>query len=439
LKHRLAKVAKRCFKSHHWTRREILKAAGVGAFTTQLFTGRLRGANDRIAVGFIGTGGRAGDRDGLIDNFLKHNDAQCAAVCDCFTDRREQRAKHIEEAYAAKTAAGSYHGVARIADFRELLRRKDIDAVVVATPDHWHIPVLAAAIRAGKDVYVEKPLSPSLQWNFRARDVVKKSGRIFQYGTQQRGALHVRSGCELVRSGAIGELKALKVVSPSGHPGGKLEKKAVPAGFDYEMWQGPAPERPYCDDRCLTPGHWHIYDYSIGFLGGWGAHPLDVLDWGLPRPMVPVEYEGTGLIPKEGLFNTVMDWKVRCTYPSGLVMDFTTGAEDVTEFIGAEGWIRISRRGIESEPASLTAGLAVSKFDQMGRNHTRNFLDSIRGHATPESPIDCAIRTDLISQLSNIAVRTGRKIHWDPAKETITGDPDAARIMNRALRSPWVL
>jgi hypothetical protein len=243
----------------------------------------------------------------------------------------------------------------------------------------------------------------------------------------------------LVRSGAIGELKALEVKSYSGKPGGKLEPKAVPAGFDYEMWEGPAPERPYCDDRCLTPGHWHIYDYSIGFLGGWGAHPLDVLDWGLPRPMVPVEYEGTGLIPTQGLFNTVMDWKVRCTYPNGLVMNFIAADEDSTKFIGSEGWIRIRRGSIESEPASLTAGLTVSRFDQFGRNHTRNFLDAIRGQSTPESPIDAAIRTDLISHLSDIAVRTGRRIHWDPLKETIVDDPAAIKMMERPLRAPWVL
>jgi glucose-fructose oxidoreductase len=298
---------------------------------------------------------------------------------------------------------------------------------------------LAAAVRAGKDVYVEKPLSPSLAWDFRAREIVRRSGRVFQYGTQQRGAVHVRAGCELVRSGAIGELKALEVTSPSGIPGGKLEPKPVPAGFDYEMWQGPAPERPYCDDRCLTPGHWHIYDYSIGFLGGWGAHPLDVLDWGLPRPVVPVEYEGSGLIPAEGLFNTVMDWKVRCTYANGLVMNFVAAPGDSTRFIGSEGWIEIRRGSIQSQPASLTAGLAVSRFEQFGRAHTRNFLDAIRGQATPESPIDASIRTDLISHLSNIAVRTGRRIRWDPVKEAIIDDPEATKLMDRPLRAPWVL
>jgi predicted dehydrogenase len=413
------------------TRRSFLAGASAALISPRLYS-----ANDRVNVAFVGVGGRAGDDQGLIEDFLKHNDCQCVAVCDPFTSRRQSRAAKIDSAYAARVK-GSHKSVKPFADFRELLLQKDIDAVVVATPDHWHVPVLLAAIRAGKDVYVEKPLSPSIRWNMTAREAVRKSGRVFQYGTQQRGASHVRLGCELVRSGAIGDLTALEVVSPSGAPGGDPTVQPVPEGFDYEMWQGPAPLRPFCPDRCVTPGHWHISDYSIGFLGGWGAHPLDVLDWGLPRPTVPVEYEGTGLIPKEGLFNTVMNWKVKCTYAGGLVLDFTTG-EDATTFRGTEGWIRIRRRGIEAEPASLIAHLPPpDRFTTMGRNHTRNFLDAIRGHVAPESPIDCAIRSDLISHLSNIAVRTGRKIRWDPARETILGDPEAARMMDRPLRKPW--
>lgn len=419
------------------TRRDVLKLSAAGIFTTQIFTGRLRGANDRVSVGFVGTGGRGGD--GLIADFLKHRDCQCAAVCDTFADRRQKRAAQIDEAYAKRSGAG-YKSVLQIADFRELLQRKDIDAIAVATPDHWHVPVLLAAVRAGKDVYVEKPLSPSLKWNFAARAAVHKTGRVFQYGTQQRGASHVRHGCELVRSGAIGELHALEVISPTGKPGGIATPQPVPAGFDYEMWQGPAVVRPYTEDRCAKPGHWHIYDYSIGFLGGWGAHPLDVLDWGLPRPRVPVEYEGTGLIPKEGLFNTVMDWKVRCTYANGMVLTFEAGPSDSTTFTGSDGWIKISRKGVESEPASLVANFAKpDPFATMGAQHTRNFLDSVRGQATPESPIDSAIRTDLISHLSNIAVRTGRKIKWDPARETIVGDAEALKMLDRPLRKPWVL
>ena len=419
-------------------RRSFLKGAALAApcLTVPLTSANDTpyAANDRINVGFVGTGGRGGD--GHIVNFLSQLDCQCVAVCDTFSDRREKRAAQVDAEYT-KRAKGGYKSVARYADFREMLHRSDIDAVAIATPDHWHVPVLIAAAHAGKDVYVEKPLSPSLKWNFAAREVIRSTGRVFQYGTQQRGAHHVRRGCELVRSGAIGDLKALEVVSPTGQPGGSAAAQPIPPGFDYEMWQGPAPVRPYCEDRCVKTGHWHISDYSIGFLGGWGAHPLDVLDWGLPRPMVPVEYEGAGLIPKTGLFDTVMNWDVRCTYANGLVLRFRTG-DNSTTFTGSEGWIRISRTGITSEPASLVSGFAPpDRFASMDRNHTRNFLDAIRGQSTPESPIDCAIRTEVISHLSNIAVRTGRKIRWDPARETVVGDPEAARLMDRPLRKPW--
>lgn len=417
------------------TRRELLKTSAAALFSTNLFPRLARGANDRIAVGFVGTGSRGGD--GLINNFLYHPDCQCAAVCDTFRDRRERRAKQIDDAYAKRARAASYRSAAMYADFRELLARRDIDAVVIATPDHWHVPLLVAAARAGKDVYVEKPLSPSIEQNMIARKVIRETGRIFQYGTQQRGAMHVRLGCELVRGGRIGALNAVEVISPTGQPGGSTAAGQPPAGFDYEMWQGPAPERPFREAACVQPGHYHISDYSIGFLGGWGAHPLDVLDWGLPRPMSPVEYEGTGLIPKEGLYDTVMNWDVRCKFANGLRMTFKTGP-DSTKFIGEEGWIEIMRKGIDSEPKSLTSNFPpATAFTEMGRSHIRNFLDSIRKQATPESSIDAAFRSDLISHLSNIAVRTGRKIRWDTEAESIPGDPEAARLMRREARKPW--
>ncbi len=409
------------------TRRQLIAAS--------IFSKFARGANDRIAVGFIGAGSRGGG--GLIPDFVSHPDCQCLAICDTFRDRREQKAKQIDAEYAKRTRAGSYKSVAAYADFRELLQRKDLDAVVIATPDHWHVPLLAAAARAGKDVYVEKPLSPSIAQNFAARKVIRETGRIFQYGTQQRGAWHVRLGCELVRGGRIGKLTAVEVVAPTGGPGGSTATSEPPEGFDYKMWLGPAPEKPYRADACAKPGHYHIYDYSIGYLGGWGAHPLDVLDWGLPGPMVPVEYEGSGLIPKEGLYDTVMNWDIRATYANGLPLKFTTGG-DSTRFIGEDGWIQITRKGIEAEPKSLIASFTPpTTFTNMGRNHARNFLDAVRRQVAPESPIDSAVRSDLISHLSNIAVRTGRKIKWDAAHETITGDPEASKMMSRPLRAPW--
>ena len=420
-------------------RRNFIKTvAGAAPYvitTAALGNAHTAAASDRITVGFIGTGIRGGD--GLIKNFLRQEDCQCVAVCDTFRDRREQRAKQINDFYAGKSGSATYKGAAMIADFRDLLHRADIDAVCIATPDHWHVPILVAAARAGKDVYVEKPLSPSIQQDFLARTVIQQTKRVFQYGTQQRDGPHVRFGCELVRSGRIGNIQEVEVIAPTGAPGGSTASMPVPEGFDYEMWQGPAPERPYNDDRCLRPGHYHIYDYSIGFLGGWGAHPLDVLDWGFPTPMVPVEYEGTGLIPVEGLYNTVMNWEVRGKYQNGMTLTFKTGP-DSTKFVGTDGWIMISRKEIKSEPASLIAGLGPpSRFSTMETGHARNFLDAIRKQAAPSSPIDSAVRSDLISHLSNIAVRTGRRIKWDPVNEKIVGDHHASKMMNRPARKAW--
>lgn len=416
-------------------RRSFLKSAAPVIITgTALGRGKVPAAGDRVNLGFIGTGGRGGD--GLIRNAIVHADCQCVAVCDPFRDRREKRAKEIEDFYARRDGAAGFKGVGRYNDFRELLRRKDIDGVCIATPDHWHVPIMVAAARAGKDVYVEKPLSPAVEENLLARKVIRETGRVFQYGTQQRGAEHVRRGCEVVRSGRIGKIQAIEVVAPSGSPGGSLATAPIPAGLDWEIWQGPAPAREFQPDRCVTPGHYHITDYSVGFLGGWGAHPLDVLDWALPVPAVPIEYEGTGLIPTEGLFNTVMNWTIHCRYADGATLKFTAGP-DSTTFHGTDGWVRISRTAISSNPESLVADFAKSSFKNMGENHLRNFIDAIRRKAEPESPIDSALRSDLISHMSNIAVRMGRKIRWDPEKETITGDAEAARMLGRSLRAPW--
>jgi len=416
-------------------RRSFLKSAAPVIITgTALGRGVAPPASDRVTLGFIGTGGRGGD--GLIRNALVHADCQCVAVCDPFRDRREKRAKQIEDSYAKRNGSAGFKGVAMYNDFRDLLRRKDIDGVCIATPDHWHVPIMIAAARAGKDVYVEKPLSPTVEENLLARKVLKETGRVFQYGTQQRGAEHVRRGCEVVRSGRIGKIHEIEVVAPTGEPGGSTATAPIPDGLDWELWQGPAPAREFQPARCVTPGHYHITDYSIGFLGGWGAHPLDVLDWALPVPAVPVEYEGTGLIPTEGLFDTVMHWEVRCRYAGGTTMSFKTGP-DSTTFHGADGWVRISRTAISSSPESLVSGFAKTPFNNMGENHLLNFVNAIRRREAPESPIDSALRSDLISHMSNIAVRTGRKIRWDPVKETIIGDAEASRMLRREQRAPW--
>jgi hypothetical protein len=390
----------------------------------------------RVALGHIGVGGQGG---GLLGGFLGLPMGQSVATCDPIKERREGAAAHVEKAYASRADKGTYSGCKAYKDFREMLARDDIDAVVIATPDHWHVPAALAAVKAGKDVYVEKPLGVSVAENKALREAVHRYGAIFQYGTQQR-CFNTQCGfaCELVRNGYIGELKAVHVIAPDGATGGNPAPQPVPDGLDYDLWLGPAPVAPFCNDRVFGIGRWMIYDYALGFIAGWGAHPLDIAHWGYPH--IPVEYEGTGLIPTEGLFDTVVHWDVRGRYASGVEFTLKPGG-DLTTFVGTAGWIAPSRGGISAEPKSL---LSVKiKPDEIhllqDTHHYRNFLNAVLTRTTPASDIDSAVQSDFMSHLGDIAIRTGRRIKWDPKAETILGDEQAARRLTRSMRSPWHL
>jgi predicted dehydrogenase len=388
-------------------------------------------ASERVALGHIGVGGQGSE---LLNNFLGLKDCRSIAVADAFTDRRNRAAEMID-ARAGSKICTPYR------DFRELLARTDIDGVVVATPDHWHVPILIAAAKAGKDMYVEKPLGLCLDWDIKARAAVKQYGRMFQYGTQQRSSEHCRLGCELVLNGLIGDLKSIEVHAPAGSAGGSTTAIPVPEGFDYDLWLGPAPVSPYTADRCTSGGSWFVYDNSIGFLAGWGAHPLDLAVWPMkPVDAVPVEYEGTGVIPTEGLFNTVTAWNIRGKYASGVEFIFKDGG-DLTIFTGAKGSIRVSRGGLSSDPESIVKTRLGPDAKRLpaSTNHGQNFIDAIKTRVQPVSNIDDAVRSDTISHLSDIAIRTGRKIKWDWQKEVIVGDDQAGRMIRRALRAPWRL
>jgi len=392
--------------------------------------------SNRVTVGHIGVGGQGG---GLLNGFLGLGEGQSVATCDPFKDRREGRAKQVESVYANRKEQGSFKGCTPYRDFRELLERDDIDAVVVATPDHWHVPISLAAVKAGKDVYCEKPLGISVEQNKALRAAIHRYSRIFQYGTQQRSFnTHCAFGCELVLNGYLGELKAVHVVAPNGATGGDPTPQPVPEGLDYDMWLGPAPETPYTRDRVIGTGRWHIYDYALGFIAGWGAHPLDIAHWGYPH--IPVEYEGTGFIPTKGLFDTVVNWNVRGRYASGVEFTLVPGG-DKTTFVGTEGSVSPSRGGISANPASLLK-IKIKPGEKrllQDTHHYRNFLKSVKSRSTPASDIDSAVQSDFISHLGDIAIRTGRKIKWDPNSETIVGDAAAARMLTRAMRSPWTL
>ena len=207
------------------------------------------------------------------------------------------------------------------------------------------------------------------------------------------------------------------------------------------MWCGPSPVRPYTADRCHPNGTYWIYDHSIGYLGGWGAHPLDIIVWGSDADLAgPYTVEGTGVIPTSGLYDTVYNWDMKLEMAGGVKMTFKPGG-DSTKFIGTEGWVRIWRGGIDAQPKSLLK-LKSGPGDvhlMKSPNHYQNFVDAIKSRQQPVSNLTDAVRSDTISHLSNIAVRTGRKITWDPKQQTIIGDAEAARLMHRELESPWTL
>ncbi|MBN2291712.1 MAG: Gfo/Idh/MocA family oxidoreductase [Pirellulales bacterium] len=415
------------------TRRDILKAGCAAATgmvlpyaitTTALGSKDKPPASERITLGHIGVGNRG---TYLLENFSpKTCGAQSVAVADCYAHHREA---------ASKACGGKAY-----ADFREIIARDDIDGVIIATPDHWHVPIAIMAARAGKDTYVEKPLGLTIEQNLVCQKVFREQKRIFQYGTQQRESEHMKIGREMIRSGKLGKLKGIEVRAPNGEGGGSTAKAPVPDGFDYDMWLGPAPESPYTVDRCKPPGTYWVYDQSIGYLAGWGAHPLDILVWCYDGDMAgPYTVEGTGVFNPKELYNTVHDWNMVMQMSDGLKITFTHG-NDSTKFIGTEGKLEMMRWGLRAAPQSLLP--EWPKFSHAGNvgNHIKSFVDSIRSRKESSSPIGDSVRSDIMSHLCDIAVRTGEKVTWDPKKEQLVNASEKAKAMlSRPMRKPWTL
>lgn len=457
-------------KSLKISRRNFLRQSArysAGMFSATLLPAHLFGKtavpppSERITVGHIGVGGQG---TGLLRNFLQVQRAQSIAVCDPFLSRQEERATLIDQFYAEKYGLPDYHTCAKYTDFRELLARDDLDAVVIATPDHWHVPIAIAAAKAGKDVYVEKPLGLSVAENQSLRKIIRQYDTIFQYGTQQRSGRNFRFACELVRNGKIGRLEEIHAWCPdilsqeaSFHaPGGSTAPIPVPEGFDYDLWLGPAPWSPYTSDRCTSYGTYHHYDNSLGFIAGWGAHPIDIAQWGNHSDhTAAVEYEGTGTFSKDGLYESIRTWDVHCRYENGVRLHFLCDTlarplvrqyhpqfrDHGTTFIGTDGWVSVDRAGIYAKPeAILQTRLRPDEIHLYNSaNHYENFIDCVRRSKTPISPIDAAVQSDIMCHLSDICIRMNRKIRWDPFKEEIINDPEASRLLSRPLRSPWHL
>jgi hypothetical protein len=415
--------------------------------------------SDRVTMGFIGVGLMGQE---YLKEFIYQPDVQVLAVCDPNRWRREQ-GQHFVNGYYCKQGCAAY------VDFRELLARRDIDAVCIATLDSWHVLQALAAVRAGKDLSVAKPLGMSIEEIKLLREEANRRGRIFQFvrlmrsSSEKFGSRDFRFACELVRNGRIGKLKAIQVGVHSGATEGprwpegdnersgvkKIEPEPVPEWLDYEMWLGPAPSAPYTTARLTYPHWFHISDYSLGYISGWAIHYVDIAQWGHGTELTgPVEVSGTAVWPHDdALCDNPISWDVNYEYADGVRLRCTgsgPGFEGVRKgvtFEGSDGWVNVRFGNVlEAQPKSLLESkIAPNEIHlQVIDSYEKNFIESVKSRGRPICPIDVAVRDDEICQLGWIAFKLqDRKLKWDPEKETFPDDPDANRLMKRTLRSPW--
>lgn len=387
--------------------------------------------SDRITLGCIGVGGRGTDD---LKSFIHEPQAQIVAVCDVNESKCIAAKQLIEERYAEETNKGTYKGCQMFHDFRDLLARPEIDAVSICTPDHWHVPIGIAAAKAGKDTFIEKPLSHKLEEGRLLCNAVKKYSRIFQHGTQQRTDEKFRHACELVRNKTIGELKSIRVAAPASDSLGDEPTMPVPAGFDYPMWLGDAPQKPYTEKRVITPWWWYISDYTLGFISGWGVHHVDIAQWGVDADSSgPVEIEGTGEFPQSGLCDTATGWEIHMKYANGVPMLYTDDKRNPhgVLFEGTEGWVLVNREKIEAEPKSLLTHQFGANDIHLYKapNLQQNLLDCIKSRKETICPAETAHRSTSVCHLGDIAIRLKRKLTWDPVKEQFKDDPEANALL----------
>ena len=384
--------------------------------------------SNRITIGSIGLGGKGTSN---MKEFKGNPGSEVVAICDVDAGNREKARQT-----AGLDARSSY------GDFRDLLARDDIDAVAVGTPDHWHVPISIAAVRAGKDVFCEKPLTLTIAEGRALADEVKRYGTVFQTGTQQRSSDNFRFACELVRNGRIGKLHTVRVGIPGNNR--KCEPtwtaEPVPEGFDYDLWLGPAPWAPYHTQRCHYQFRF-LLDYSGGQVTNWGGHHLDIAQWGMGMDdSGPIEIVGEGEFPKTGLFTTATKVHFEAEYANGVKLICETGGSH-TKFEGTEGWVDVSRGGIETAPESLkktTIGPNEIHLYE-SKDHKQNFLDCIKSRRDPIANAEIGHRTSTVCHLGNIAMLLGRKLKWDPKAERFIDDSAANSMLARSMRAPWRL
>ncbi len=416
------------------SRRQVITSMVGAAMAPMVLTSAKGRAapGDRITMGCIGIGNMGSGNTGA---FLGRGQVQVVAVCDVRKWVRDDWQQRVNQRYAEAAGRGEYAGCTAYADFRELLARDDIDAVMIATPDHWHALVAIEAAKAGKDIYCEKPMTLTVREARALVDAVRRYGRVFQTGSQQRSSPEFHRACELVRNGRIGKVEQVNVnVGGPSLPRSYVEEP-IPEGFDWDMWLGPAPYAPHNGERCSGDygGGWRqVRDYSGGMMTDWGAHHFDICQWGLGM-------DGSGPVevhPPDG-----KDYdKLTYIYANGVRAVHQGGGNGVL-FIGTEGTVEVNRGHLATNPPELmheVIGPSETRLYQ-SRDHHGDFLGCIRTRQRPICDVAVGASSVTMCHLGNIAWWTGRSFRWDPQTEQIVDDGEAARWLDRPRRDPWRL
>jgi predicted dehydrogenase len=392
--------------------------------------------NGKIRLACIGVGGQGTSN---LRAFLADERVQVVAICDVDGQHRD-RAMEL-----AKLTKADCYG-----DFREVLARSDVDAIMNATPDHWHAHIAVAAAKAGKDLYSEKPLGASIGEGRAICEAVKQNSRVLQCGTWRRSGLKVRMACELVRNGYIGELKEIEVGVPGtfairGGFTGMEGPEPVPAHLDYAMWMGSSPEKPYTAARCHFNFRW-IDDYAPGYITDWGAHFVDVAQWGAGMDdTTPVGVSASQVKRRDkGLYDAPEEFRLEYRYSNGVKMTMfstTDKATYGTRFIGSEGWVFTEAEQLKASSMDILR-IKMKESDTrlfVSKHHHRNFIDAVLSRGQTAAPVEIAQRAAVICHMGSIAAKIGQPLKFDPKTERFEGSDAANAMLTRPMRGPWTI
>ena len=460
-------------KNKSFSRRTFVKSAIVG---TTAMTLEVKGfptivpasvfgptsPGNRINVAAIGTGRISRGHD--LPGVWRYDDAQIMAVCD-LDSRRAEEAKTLVNNFYSKKTGSSFDGVKVYTDYRLLLQNKDVDAVLISTPDHWHSIIGIDAAEAGKDAYLQKPASLTIAEGRALSNAVHRSGRIFQIGSQQRSSQQFRYAAELVRNGRIGQLKTVYVGLPSDPVGDEEPEMPVPRNLNYEMWLGSTPYRYYTEKRVHPqsdygrPGWLRCEQFGAGMITGWGSHHIDCAHWAMDTEYTgPIEVWGTAEFPTKGLWDVHRTFRTEALYANGVKMIVSTELPNGIKFEGSKGWIFVSR-GNESvtssdpvaklkDPQALAASDPAIITSVIGPNETHlyeskehhgNWLECVRNRKIPIAPIEVGHRSCSTCLVHQVAMKLKRKVYWDPGKEKFRNDDEANSMLSRPQRWPYVI